>query len=338
MSEAIDVTRFFHPILPFKDLKRGPLKATLNGQALALFRNTEGRVGALLDACPHRLAPLSGGRILANGRLACFYHGWSFDVDGSGRSPSQPGLSRCDATAFQVVERHGFIWVAHRGVPMSRFPSLDFDGYEHAGTISSVFPAPLHVVLDNFAEDEHTPWIHRGLGWGLDAVPELEFEAHNHDDHTEVHYSAPQRPPKIVRTLLRSEGRRFHNDWTTHFDPVRFVYDVHWTRASDGRPGPLRTRNVFFLVPETDATTRLNAIVAVQTAPGYRWLLPLAKRTGLWITAAVAQQDRKYMPLLSGTPKETDGMRFGRFDKPVIHNRRLLERIYWGGMATSSGG
>ena len=24
------------------------------------------------------------------------------------------------------------------------------------------------------------------------------------------------------------------------------------------------------------------------------------------------------------------GMRLGRFDKPLIHNRRLLDRLYWG--------
>ncbi|CAN1327432.1 Protochlorophyllide-dependent translocon component 52, chloroplastic [Linum perenne] len=35
------------------------------------------------DMCPHRLAPLSEGRIDANGRLQCVYHGWCFD--GSGR-------------------------------------------------------------------------------------------------------------------------------------------------------------------------------------------------------------------------------------------------------------
>lgn len=33
--------------------------------------------------CPHRLAPLSEGRVDKEGRLECPYHGWSFNGDGS---------------------------------------------------------------------------------------------------------------------------------------------------------------------------------------------------------------------------------------------------------------
>ena len=39
---------------------------------------------ALVDACPHRLAPLSQGRVDPNsGCIECPYHGWSFDTDGT---------------------------------------------------------------------------------------------------------------------------------------------------------------------------------------------------------------------------------------------------------------
>ena len=34
------------------------------------------------DACPHRLAPLSDGRIDKWGRLQCAYHGWCFNGSG----------------------------------------------------------------------------------------------------------------------------------------------------------------------------------------------------------------------------------------------------------------
>ncbi|KAJ6427945.1 hypothetical protein OIU84_023365 [Salix udensis] len=35
------------------------------------------------DACPHRLAPLSEGRIDQWGRLQCVYHGWCFNGSGN---------------------------------------------------------------------------------------------------------------------------------------------------------------------------------------------------------------------------------------------------------------
>lgn len=39
---------------------------------------------ALVDACPHRLAPLSQGRVdSSSGCIECPYHGWSFDTNGT---------------------------------------------------------------------------------------------------------------------------------------------------------------------------------------------------------------------------------------------------------------
>lgn len=50
--------------------------------------------------CPHRLAPLSEGRVDAAGRLECPYHGWSFNGDGSCHSipQEQPGGRGVSAT------------------------------------------------------------------------------------------------------------------------------------------------------------------------------------------------------------------------------------------------
>ncbi|KAK3244991.1 hypothetical protein CYMTET_45420 [Cymbomonas tetramitiformis] len=45
---------------------------------------------AFRDLCPHRLAPLSEGRINEEGDLECPYHGWSFD--GCGTCVSIPQL------------------------------------------------------------------------------------------------------------------------------------------------------------------------------------------------------------------------------------------------------
>ena len=61
-----------------------PVKRTILGSPLVLFRDAEGRAAALVDRCPHRNAPLSFGRIRPDDRtLECGYHGWRFD--GAGR-------------------------------------------------------------------------------------------------------------------------------------------------------------------------------------------------------------------------------------------------------------
>src|SRR5690606_25995741 len=123
-------------------------------------------------------------------RLQCPYHGWHFDGEGRGISPSQPSLSRCDAQAMQVVEHQGYLWLADPATPRSAMPETAWDGYEPAGSFSARFDAPLHVALDNFSEDEHTPWVHTRLGWNAGDVDTIEFDAENFDDRTEVSYRA----------------------------------------------------------------------------------------------------------------------------------------------------
>ena len=49
---------------------------------VAIFRNSEDAVFALLDRCPHRGGPLSQGIVFGE-RVACPLHNWSIDL-GSG--------------------------------------------------------------------------------------------------------------------------------------------------------------------------------------------------------------------------------------------------------------
>jgi len=61
---------------------RKPVKVTLLGEELCLFRGANGHVTAIQDVCPHRGARLSEGRCHYRGTVACPYHGWVFDESG----------------------------------------------------------------------------------------------------------------------------------------------------------------------------------------------------------------------------------------------------------------
>lgn len=75
---------------------------------------------AFSDVCPHRLIPLTEGRISADGNLQCGYHGWEFEGSGScvaipqGGNPRNP---RACAVAYQAAERQGE-HCAHSGLRM----------------------------------------------------------------------------------------------------------------------------------------------------------------------------------------------------------------------------
>jgi nitrite reductase (NADH) small subunit len=59
------------------------------GIAVAVFRNSEDKVFALLDRCPHKGGPLSQGIVFGES-VACPLHNWSIGLaDGCAKSPDE---------------------------------------------------------------------------------------------------------------------------------------------------------------------------------------------------------------------------------------------------------
>lgn len=59
------------------------------GVAVAVFRNAEDKVFALLDRCPHKGGPLSQG-IVHGESVACPLHNWNIGLnDGCARAPDE---------------------------------------------------------------------------------------------------------------------------------------------------------------------------------------------------------------------------------------------------------
>ena len=59
------------------------------GMAVAVFRNSEDKVFALLDRCPHKGGPLSQGIVFGES-VACPLHNWSIGLaDGCAKSPDE---------------------------------------------------------------------------------------------------------------------------------------------------------------------------------------------------------------------------------------------------------
>lgn len=60
-----------------------------NGLDVAVFRNDQGEIYALLDRCPHKGGPLSQGIVFGN-RVACPLHNWTIGLsDGQAQAPDE---------------------------------------------------------------------------------------------------------------------------------------------------------------------------------------------------------------------------------------------------------
>lgn len=98
-----------------RDVQQGQVIAVrLWQQAIALYRDTSGRLQALRDRCPHRGVELHRGKVKGQ-HLVCRYHGWEFNGEGTCVGipywPSQQKLPTAPVRAYPVQEKYGLIWV-----------------------------------------------------------------------------------------------------------------------------------------------------------------------------------------------------------------------------------
>ncbi len=97
-----------------------PVSVEIVGEKLVVWRSGD-TWSVMRDVCPHRLAPLSQGRVdSVSGCLECPYHGWHFSSEGActkiPQLPSKPlsnverAAERTSATAFPVRLTGDLIW------------------------------------------------------------------------------------------------------------------------------------------------------------------------------------------------------------------------------------
>ena len=84
-GEKFDWYSQWYPVMPICDLdKRRPhAKKVIGLDVVVWWDRNEETWKVFDDRCPHRLAPLSEGRIDQWGRLQCVYHGWCFNGSGN---------------------------------------------------------------------------------------------------------------------------------------------------------------------------------------------------------------------------------------------------------------
>ena len=125
------------------------------------------------DVCPHRLVPLSEGRINNDGLLECPYHGWSFAGDGQCRSipqaednsRSEGRRSRCASLPTASGQGLLFVWMgAPDAADPSELPLVPIlDENPESWTIQDTFrdlPMDAVTLLENVLDVSHVPFTH----------------------------------------------------------------------------------------------------------------------------------------------------------------------------------
>jgi len=151
------------PVMLAADLGVNPLRVTILGVPVVVWRTGEGKVSAIVDRCPHRAAKFSDGQIVANG-IRCPYHGWVFD--GFGRNP------RCDAPLsqpesvcvdyFSTRELLGIIWIVHGSPTSDPLPELIPISPSIRYAFDDLAAANVLDIAENFMDITHFAFVHQG--------------------------------------------------------------------------------------------------------------------------------------------------------------------------------
>lgn len=166
--------QYWIPALPSAEFPTAdsPVKRMrLLGENLVMFRDTNGRMGAMVEACPHRGASMYFGRNEECG-LRCVYHGWKFDIHGNCvEMPTEPPQStfkdKVKARAYPCRDINHMIWI-YMG-PRTQPPP--FPAFE-INTLPAENVAPPHIMMEEAnwmqnmegdLDSNHLDWVHRKL-------------------------------------------------------------------------------------------------------------------------------------------------------------------------------
>jgi phenylpropionate dioxygenase-like ring-hydroxylating dioxygenase large terminal subunit len=330
MNAVSYALKFWHPVLSGRALPPNRVVGIkVAGSSLAVFRTGDGQLGAVTDQCAHRRMKLSVGTV-QHGRLICPYHGWSFDRDGNGESPSAPKMQAC-VKSYGCAEASGAIWIK-TGANGEKPPTLAMDGWDFAGAEFNRVCAPLELVIDNFSEVEHTVTTHPHFGFDREQASKAVVELETTEDSITVRNHGPAKMPPLDTRLAVAirRGDRFHSNYTFRFDPPRSSVTHLWTNPRTGQERMVKYHVLHYFVPEDETTT----IIVTFGFLKIRW--PLVRHLGPqmgWLfrrkLRRTVEEDAFLLENLADKSPGLDGMKLSRFDPILGLTRERLRRIYY---------
>lgn len=263
------------------ELTGKPLSRRILGERLVLFRTASGQAVALEDKCPHRLLPLSRGRVIGE-KIQCGYHGAEFSPDG--RCIGVPGQvdlpENVRVKTYPVCEQHGMVWIwmgpperARDQVPCDIFNFIEqgawdsMDGYIHIS-------CDYQLVNDNLADTTHVPFVHpttlgirdvsetRSLQRQPQDRPRISLDQEIHDSGISMRMRlletrlSPSFENAYVRLRGASEGEPldFQLDYV-FAAPAFWIFSPTTMDVNAPEETGVRTDSMIMITPETEYTS-----------------------------------------------------------------------------------
>ncbi|XP_027191946.1 protochlorophyllide-dependent translocon component 52, chloroplastic [Cicer arietinum] len=181
-GEKFDWFSQWYPLMPICDLdKRAPHgKRVMGIDVVVWWDRNENEWKVFDDACPHRLAPLSEGRIDQWGRLQCVYHGWCFNGSGDCKfipqaPPQGPQVhtsKKACVAAYPSIVQNDILWFWPNTDPQYKdiitrkkppfIPEIDDPSFTCLMGNRDISYG-YEVLIENLMDPAHVPYAHYGI-------------------------------------------------------------------------------------------------------------------------------------------------------------------------------
>lgn len=216
-----------------KEVTDKPVNVTLWHQPIVLYRDSQGKINALEDRCPHRQVKLSSGKVV-NDAIECVYHGWQFNGEGNCSFvpylTEKQKLPQCKIKRYPVKEFDGFIWLFPGDGDSEAIAPMGIPEWEHLNYIGSVAtidcPGHYSYLIENLMDMHHGHLHDNYQAWASATLNDI----HITDNRVEVLYDAQSyyRIDKIwsISQLFFPSLRKLHPE------PLRVSYVYpHWASS-----------------------------------------------------------------------------------------------------------
>lgn len=294
-----DLNHLNHPLIAAKKVQSKPQTVYI-GEDLKTVYKFQSKYLMAPGRCPHRGMLLSHAKVCDNGFLECPYHG------------------KTSAPEKELVEKYGFLWQQD---PAPFFKEVPSD-FLFCGFKSVVLKAPFHVVLDNFNEGSHTPFVHRFLGPDISDIPKVSFFWEPKPDHVLISYRSLQKKNVLFYGLNRQRDIYWDIHWKTYTEPLYMQYYSEWIDSNT--QGKIIEKNMtfFFLVPKPNHETEIMSFVFVKPLSWMKHFSFLVKKISLIMTTNQILEDQKFYKKINDLPRSLDGLKLDQFDQPLLEIRK----------------
>jgi phenylpropionate dioxygenase-like ring-hydroxylating dioxygenase large terminal subunit len=189
---SFDWLEVWYPVHYLQDLDKSQLTrfTLLETDIVIWWDENQQTWRAFIDKCPHRLAPLSEGRINEDGLLECPYHGWTFA--GSGECTSIPQQveggkaetsQRACVNSLLTTVKQGMLFVypgKPENAPQTKVPVVDLleentEGWVFLNTFRDI-PYDALTLMENVLDSSHIPYTHHKTVGNRSNVSPVELE------------------------------------------------------------------------------------------------------------------------------------------------------------------